>query len=75
MEGSGEIQQDTQTVEESNGSPAPIQYPSVLVLRVPGENPGEENIRIAELNGIDPLSVPTVLRIAANIKQQQLGLP
>lgn len=51
-----------------------ITHPSVLVMRIPGDQPGQERIEMAELNGIDPLSVPTLLRMAANIKQNQLGI-
>lgn len=49
-------------------------HPAVLVMRVPGEQPGQERIEFMEVNGIDPLAVPTLLRIAANLKDQALGL-
>lgn len=52
----------------------PIQHPSILVMRVPGEQPGQEQLQIAEMNGMDALAVPTVLRLAAEIREQQLGL-
>lgn len=55
----------------------PPDVPCVLILRVPGEQPGQENIQIAEIGGMnkmDPLSIPTVLRLAAKIKEQQVGI-
>lgn len=54
--------------------PAPLQHPAVLVMRVPGEQPGQERIELRELNGIDGLSVPIMLRLAAKIKENQLGI-
>lgn len=59
--GDGEVQQES------------MQYPGVLVMRVPMGN-GQEEVRFMEVNGLDPLSVPTLLRMAANIKEQQIGL-
>ena len=50
------------------------QHPCVVIMRVPTGEEGKEEIKILELNGIDTLSVPVLLRIAANIREQQLGL-
>jgi hypothetical protein len=54
--------------------PTPMQHPCVIVMRVPGEQPGQEQIQIAPMNGIDELAIPSLLRLAAKIKENQLGL-
>lgn len=52
-----------------------LAHPAVVVVRVPlGDQPGHEDIQIMELNGIDRLSIPTLLRKAAAIMEQNLGL-
>lgn len=51
-----------------------MENPAVLVMRVPTGQPGEERIEFMEVNGIDPLAVPTLLRMAANLKEKQLGI-
>lgn len=56
------------------GDPQPMTHPAVVVMRVPTDQPGQERVELMEINGIDPLSVPTLLRMAASIKEQQLGL-
>ena len=48
--------------------------PAVLIVRIPGEAPGQYNIQIAEMNGLDPFAVPALLKLAAKVKNLQLGL-
>ena len=50
-----------------------VTQPGVIIWREPVGN-GQEQIRIAPINGLDPLSVPSILRMAARIHEQQLGI-
>lgn len=75
--GTTEPPQEAPQQPESTPIQLPAGIPAIIVLRVPGEQPGQEQIQIAELNGsnqMDPLAIPTVLRLAAKIKEQNLGL-
>ena len=51
-----------------------VMDPAVLVVRIPGESPGQYNIKIMEVNGLDPFAVPALLKLAAKVKNLQLGL-
>lgn len=66
--GAPELAQETPPEQQ------PMTHPAVVVMRVPGEAPGQERIEIMELNGLDPLAVPTLLRVATRIKEESLGL-
>lgn len=62
--------------EQSGDQPGQqsMPHPAVLVMRVPGPEPGQERVEMMEVNGIDPLAIPTLLRMAANLKEQNLGI-
>ena len=66
----------TEAVAEVINEPeqSKMTYPAVLVMRVPSEQPGSERVEMMEINGIDPLAIPTLLRVAANVKEKQLGI-
>lgn len=55
-------------------TPQSITDPAILVVRIPGEQPGQYNIHITEVNGMDPFAVPATLKLAAKVKNLQLGL-
>lgn len=59
--------------EQPPEPPTELKHPAVLVVRVPGEQPGQENIQITPIN-MDPLAVPTLLSLAIRIQRQNLGL-
>lgn len=50
-----------------------LEHPGIIVMRVPAGE-GQERIEMVEVNGIDTLAVPSLLRMAANLKDQQLGI-
>lgn len=73
----GSSEQPPEAGQEAQQITLPPNVPCVVVLRTPGEQPGQENIQIAEIgppNQMDPLSIPTVLRMAAKIKENQLNI-
>lgn len=53
-------------------APEPLSDPAVVVIRKSKED-GNAEVQFMELNGIDPFAVPTLLRAAANIREQQLS--
>lgn len=60
-------------IAQSEPKPQPLTHPAVVVMRIPTGEPGQERIEFMEINGIDPLAVPTLLRMAANLKEKQLN--
>lgn len=60
--------------DKKTETPEAVEHPAVLVVRVPGENPGDATVQLFELNGIDPLAVPSLLKVAAKTKAAQLGI-
>lgn len=62
--------------EQATQSEAPpAQLPGVVILRVPDkEKPGNENLQIMPLGGMDPLAIPTLLKLAIKIHTQSMGL-
>lgn len=71
---------------EPNGQPMPTdgpgtpqedtpRHPGVLILRVPSQQTqGSEDLQIIPINGMDPLAVPTVLKLAIKLHNQTYGL-
>lgn len=54
--------------------PPEDQPPGVAVVRVKGAQPGQEDIQILPLGGMDRLSIPALLELAVKIDRRNLGL-